>query len=219
VSHDLRAPLRAVSGFAGMLARSEADRLTDSGRKLLDRVITGALKMDRLIVDILEYSRTERATRKDTSVDIAKVAVRIAQDIAITYPHSQFTVGPMPRITADATMVQQILSNLIGNAFKFSARREDPHIEIGATEGDGAIEFYVRDNGAGFNMAYAGKLFKLFQRMHSEEEFPGSGVGLAVVKRLVECHGGHIRVESTPQVQTTFRFTLAPDVNTAARAA
>jgi light-regulated signal transduction histidine kinase (bacteriophytochrome) len=178
---------------------------------MLERVIAGARKMDRLIKDILEYSRVERLKRKGSVIDMAALAKHIAEDQLVAHPQAQFVLGDLPKITADATMVQQILSNLIGNAFKFSAKRADARIEIGAVSVNGTPEFFVRDNGVGFNQKYSGKLFNLFQRMHSESEFAGTGVGLAVVKRLIEHHGGRVSAESVPDEQTTFRFTLAPD--------
>ena len=212
VSHDLRAPLRAISGYAEMLGEAEADRLTEDGRHMLERVIAGARKMDKLIKDILEYSRVERLKRRDSVIDMAALTRQIAEEQLVTYAQAQFVMGDLPAVNADATMVQQILTNLISNAFKFSAKRSDARIEVGATMINGTPEFYVKDNGAGFNQKYAGKLFTLFQRMHSESEFAGTGVGLAVVKRLIEHHGGRISAESVPGEQTVFRFTLAPDL-------
>jgi signal transduction histidine kinase len=211
VSHDLRAPLRAITGYAKMLAAAESAKLGDEGRHMLDRIIAGAQKMDRLIQNVLEYSRAERLQRRDTQVDMAKLVAKIAQDLQADYPRATFVANDLPQISADATMAQQILVNLIGNAFKFSSRRSDARIEVGVTEVNGIPEFFVRDNGAGFDQQYAGKLFKLFQRMHSEQEFAGTGVGLAVAKRLIDHHGGRIRADSVAGVETTFRFTLAPD--------
>jgi two-component system sensor histidine kinase/response regulator len=216
VSHDLRAPLRAIAGYAEMLNETRSAQLGDEGRHMLDRIIAGARRMDRLIQDILDYSKAERMTRNDTLVDVANIARQVAQDLRATYPGAAFTLGELPRITADRTMVQQIFANLIGNAFKFSSRRSDATIEVGAASVNGVPEFYVRDNGAGFNQKYAGKLFNLFQRMHSEQEFPGTGVGLALVKRLVDFHGGRISATSVPGQQTVFRFTLAPETPMAA---
>jgi light-regulated signal transduction histidine kinase (bacteriophytochrome) len=148
---------------------------------------------------------------------MAKLTAKVAQDLTPGYPQATFTADNLPQISADATMVEQILANLIGNAFKFSSRRSDARIEVGATTVNGIPEFFVRDNGAGFNQQYAGKLFNLFQRMHSEQEFPGTGVGLATVKRLIEIHGGRISAESVPGEHTIFRFTLAPDAVAAPR--
>lgn len=216
VSHDLRAPLRAISGYAEMLNETCAAQLGDEGHRMLDRIMAGARRMDHLIRDILEYSKAERMTRNDTLVDVAGLAGQVAQELRQVYPAATFTIGTLPKVTADRTMVQQILANLIGNAFKFSSRRSDAHIELGASSVNGVPEFYVRDNGAGFNPKYAGKLFNLFQRMHSEQEFPGTGVGLALVKRLIEFHGGRISAESVPGQQTVFRFTLAPEAQSAA---
>jgi PAS domain S-box-containing protein len=218
VSHDLRAPLRAISGYAKMLVETESDRLSDDGRRMLDRIIAGAHKQDSLIRDILDYSRTERLQRRNTRVDTATLAALVAQDLMVSHPHATFEASGLPVVTADAVMVQQIFANLIGNAFKFSSRRSDARIEVGATTVNGVPEFFVRDNGAGFNQKYAGKLFNLFQRMHGEQEFPGTGVGLATVKRLIEIHGGRISAESEPDEQTTFRFTLAPEAGAAPRA-
>ena len=212
VSHDLRAPLRTISGYAEMLGESLAAGLNDEDRQMLERIIAGARKMDRLILDILEYSRTERLKRKDSLIDMSSMANQVAQEYAATYPGVTFIIGDLPQVSADQTMVRQILANLIGNACKFSAKRSDPRVEVGVSVLNGIAEFYVRDNGAGFNPRYAGKLFNLFQRMHSEQEFAGTGLGLAIVKRLVDFHGGRIQSESVPDQQTTFRFTLAPDM-------
>jgi light-regulated signal transduction histidine kinase (bacteriophytochrome) len=211
VSHDLRAPLRTVAGYAEMLQEAQAAQLGDEGRHMLDRIIAGARKMDRLIQDILDYSKAERMTRRDTLVDLGSVARQVATDLATTYPAANISIGELPKISADLTMVRQVFANLMGNACKFSSKRSDARIEVGAETVNGTAEIYVRDNGAGFNQQYAGKLFNLFQRMHSEQEFPGTGVGLALVKRLIELHGGHISAESVPDQQTTFRFTLAPE--------
>ena len=211
VSHDLRAPLRTISGYADMLAESLGAGLNEDDRQLLERIIAGARKMDRLIQDILEYSRTERMKRKDSLVDIKSLAGQVAQELATSYPAVTFVIGELPQLNADPTMVKQIFANLLGNACKFSAKRSDPRVEIGVTTSNGVSEFYVRDNGAGFNQRYAGKLFNLFQRMHSEQEFAGTGLGLAIVKRLIDFHGGRIQVESVQDQQTTFRFTLEAD--------
>jgi signal transduction histidine kinase len=209
VSHDLRAPLRIINGYAKMLEESESANLSPEGRALLERIVASAQKMDHLIVDILEYSRVERAQRKDSEIDMAALAGQIVQEQKTAYPNAQFSIGELPRVTADPTMVKQIFTNLIGNACKFSAKRSDPKIEIGATPVGGVLEFYVRDNGVGFDSAYAGKLFGVFQRLHSYQEFPGTGIGLSVVKRLVEHHHGRVSAESVPGEQTCFRFTLA----------
>ncbi len=211
VSHDLRAPLRTISGYAEMLGESLAAQLNDEDRHILERIIAGARKMDRLILDILEYSRTERLKRKDSMIDMTVMANQVAQEASVTYPTVTFIIGDLPQVNSDQTMVRQIFANLIGNACKFSAKRTDPRVEVGVSVSKGTAEFYVRDNGAGFNLRYAGKLFNLFQRMHSEQEFAGTGLGLAIVKRLIDFHGGRIQSESVPDQQTTFRFTLAPD--------
>jgi light-regulated signal transduction histidine kinase (bacteriophytochrome) len=214
VSHDLRAPLRAIAGYAGMLCETEISSISADGRHMLERIAAGAHKMDQLLKDILEYSRVERLQRRDSVVDMTALATQIAQEQLTSNPSAKFVCGDLPRIGADPAMVQKILSHLIGNAFKFSAKRTDAVIEIGVTTTGDVPEFFVRDNGAGFNQRYAGKLFNLFQRMHTEQEFAGTGVGLAVVKRLVEHHGGRVSAESEPGGHTVFRFTLMPAAGT-----
>jgi signal transduction histidine kinase len=211
VSHDLRAPLRVINGYTKMLEETESASLSPEGHALLERIMASAQKMDRLIVDILEYTRVERAQRKDTSVDVAQIAKQISHEQQVIHAHAQFVIGELPTITADPTMVKQIFANLIGNACKFSAKRPDARIEVGAAMVDGIPEFFVRDNGVGFDTEYAGKLFGMFQRLHSYQDYPGTGIGLSVVKRLVEHHHGRVGAESVPGERTTFRFTLAPD--------
>lgn len=211
VSHDLRAPLRAISGFATALAESESAGLSEDGRRMLSRVVAGARRMDELILAILEYSRSERLERKDAAVDTAALVERIAREMMASYPRATFTAGELPEVRADPTMTEEVFSNLMGNAFKFSSKRADARIEVGATTVDGVPEFFVKDNGTGFDPEHGAKLFRLFRRMPGAEGFPGTGLGLAIVKRLVERHGGRIRAESVPGQVTVFRFTLAPD--------
>jgi len=209
ISHDLRAPLRAINGFAAVLTTTESQRLSPEGGRLLDRIRSCSERMDRLLKDILEYSRVDRAEPLRSPVDLRRLVDEVVRDFASGYPDTQVVVGDLPTIQADATMMRQVFSNLIGNAYKFSGACAMPRVEIGATYGADQAEIFVRDNGAGFDMRYAGKLFKIFQRVHSDAEFPGTGVGLAIVKRLIEHHGGTVRAESTPGEGATFYFTLS----------
>jgi PAS domain S-box-containing protein len=208
VSHDLRAPLRAINGFTSLLAESEAGRLTPDGRALLDRVVSNTRKMSQLIDDILEYSRVGRAQLTPVVIDLGRLVDEVVAELQPAFPDAQVHVGAMPPATADPAMMRQVFANLIGNALKFSAKAAAPRLEIGSREVDGATEYFVQDNGAGFDMRYADKLFGMFQRMHGTTEFAGTGVGLAIVKRLVERHGGSIMAEAAPGQGATFRFTL-----------
>ncbi len=208
VSHDLRAPLRAINGFASLLAESEAERLSPDGRGLLDRVVSNTRRMSQLIDDILEYSRVGRARLALTATDLQRLAEEVVGELHPAYPAAEIVMNPLPRAKVDAAMMRQVFANLIGNALKFSSKCAAPRVEIGASNAGAAAEFYVRDNGAGFDMRYAEKLFGMFQRMHGANEFPGTGVGLAIVKRLVERHGGSIRAEAQPNRGATFYFSL-----------
>ena len=206
VSHDLRGPLHTISGFATMLDRSEAERLTESGRKKLQRVIQGVNTMDTMIGDILRCSRAERVEMHFREVDLDAVVDEVLRDLAPAYPASKIVRSPLPKVWADPTLAGQIIYNLIGNALKFSARQDAPQVEIGADAGPDGEVVYVRDNGVGFEQAKAAKLFTVFQRLHSEQDYPGTGVGLSIVKRLLERHGGGIEAESKPGQSTVFRF-------------
>jgi PAS domain S-box-containing protein len=210
VSHDLRAPLRAINGFAEILLESEAAALSEEGKRLLDRVARNASRMGNLIDDILEYSRSSRQDMVARNVDLHGLAQAIADELKAGYPDAVVDIGRLPTVVGDPTMLAQVMQNLIGNALKFSAKRALPKVEVGLSEIDGERVFFVRDNGAGFEMQYAGKLFGMFQRMHDESQFPGTGVGLAIVKRLVERHGGRIWAESAPDRGAAFFFTLGP---------
>ncbi len=208
VSHDLRAPLRAINGFSQIILETESERISNEGKALFDRVVRNSNRMGQLIDDILEYSRAGRSQLERTKADMDALVRAIVRECGEDYPSAVVDCMPLPTVEADRAMLRQILENLIGNAFKYSARNEHPRIEIGAQTVAGETVFHVRDNGVGFDMRYAGKLFGMFQRMHAESHFPGTGVGLAIVKRLVERHGGRIWAESEAGRGTTFYFTL-----------
>lgn len=208
ISHDLRSPLRALNGYARILATDERDNLSPEGRVLLERVAHNAVRMGELIDDLLQFSRIGREQLRRENANLAELARSVADELREQYPSARVTIGPLPVVAGDSAMLRQVFVNLIGNAFKFSARRKDALVEVGVTEHDGVRAYFVRDNGAGFDMRYADKLFGVFQRMHKESEFPGTGVGLAIVKRVVERHGGRVWAEASPGLGAAFCFTL-----------
>jgi PAS domain S-box-containing protein len=214
VSHDLRAPLRSINGFSHILKDTERERLSAESGELLDRVIQAANRMGELIDDILRFSRVRRMELQRNAVDMLALARTVADELRGVYPAARIEIGDLPTVIGDQTMLRQALTNLLDNALKFSSRRLRPVVEIGACADDREAIFRVHDNGAGFDMRYASRLFGVFQRMHSATEFPGTGVGLAVVKRIIERHKGRIWAEAEPDKGADFYFTLptAPQV-------
>ena len=208
VSHDLRAPLRALNGYAHLLKDSLDPGLDAEQRHMFERIALNAEKMGQLIDDILEYARTGREPLKRKAVDLDVLAHEVVRELAEQHPAARIEIAPLPPVEGDSVMLRQVFANLVANALKFSAQRERPFVRIGAGIEGNMVHCHVRDNGAGFDMAYAGKLFNLFQRLHRESEFPGTGVGLAIVKRIVERHGGHVWVDAAPEAGATFHFTL-----------
>lgn len=211
VSHDLRAPLRAIDGFSRMIVEDHGEGLDTEGRRLLGVVSANARRMAQLIDDLLRLSRLGRSEVRRTSVDMASLA-RAAFEEIVEAPEArgriEFRVGDLPRAEGDPALLTQIWVNLLSNAVKFTANREWPVIEIdGEIEGPSAV-YRVKDNGAGFNMAYSGKLFGVFQRLHAPSEFEGTGVGLALVRRIVLRHGGRAWAEGTVGEGATFFFSL-----------
>lgn len=207
VSHDLRAPLRAIDGFSQILLKENAVQLDDKGRDRLGRVRRAAQHMGELIDDLLKLSRVTRAELQVRPVDMSALAAEVMDALRRQTPERAVAVDIAPDLAAegDAKLLRIALDNLLGNAWKFTGRRADARIEFGRE--DGAV-FFVRDNGAGFDMAYADKLFGAFQRLHDAGEFPGTGIGLATAQRVIHKHGGRIWAESAPDAGATFRFTL-----------
>ena len=191
VSHDLRAPLRSVDGFSQALLDDYADRLDDTGKQYLQRVRAGAQRMAALIDDLLTLSRITRAELERQSIDLSEMASSVANDLSRQDPARDvvFVIAPGLEAQADAQLMRTVLENLLGNAWKFTSGRSHARIEFGRTQANGASAFFVRDNGAGFDPAYAGRLFGAFQRLHAAAEFPGTGVGLASVQRVIYRHG------------------------------
>ena len=210
ISHDLRAPLRAINGFSHILQETETARLSAEGKGLLDRIMKNAGRMGELIDDVLAYSRVTRAELRLTDVSMTGLAKDVATELREAHPAAHVELGPLPPCRGDAAMLRQVWANLIDNALKFSSGRETPRVVIGfaRAEASGQDEYFVRDNGAGFDMQYAGQLFGVFQRMHGAQSFPGTGVGLSIVKQIIERHHGHIRAEATPGEGATFYFTI-----------
>jgi signal transduction histidine kinase len=211
VSHDLRAPLRAIDGFSRMLEEDSSEGLDERGRDHLARIRAGVGRMSELIEDLLGLAKISRAALTRQPVDISSIARKVAADLAARPQNRTVDVRIDEGLTADADqrLATVVLENLIGNAWKFTAKHDQPRVEIGRASAGGA--FFVRDNGAGFDMAYADRLFGAFQRLHSEAEFEGTGIGLATVQRIVRRHGGRIWAEGEPRKGATFHFTLEPD--------
>ena len=207
VSHDLRAPLRAVDGYARMLEEDHAPRLDDEGRRLLSVVRDSAMRMGRLIDDLLAFSRLGRREPAKLPLDMAGLAREVADELG-RQGRARIELGELPSAPADRSLMRQVWTNLIGNALKYSGKRADPRVEIGGRQEGSENVYWVRDNGVGFDMRYAAKLFGVFQRLHRSDEFEGTGVGLATVQRVVARHGGRVWAESKLGEGACFAFSL-----------
>jgi PAS domain S-box-containing protein len=210
VSHDLRAPLRSIDGFSQMLLEDYADRLDSEGKDYIRRVRSGSQRMARLIDDLLNLSRVTRGEMRSETIDLSDLVETIAVELKQSQPERDVELIIAPNLMArgDRRLMKVVLDNLLGNAWKFSRKRRRTRIEFGYAETNGHQAYFVRDNGVGFDMAYAGKLFGAFQRLHSQNEFDGTGIGLATVQRIIHRHGGNIWAESTVGKGATFYFTL-----------
>lgn len=210
VSHDLRAPLRAMAGFAQALDEEAGPRLTDEERHYLARIRAGAARMGELIDDLLQLSRVARAAMRRTRTDLAPIARDIAARLDAEAPERRvrWEIADALPVDADAALMRILLENLLGNAFKFTAQAGDARVRVFQDPTAADPTYVVEDNGAGFDPRHAAKLFGVFQRLHSEAEFPGTGIGLATAQRIVHRHGGHIEAEARPGQGAVFRFTL-----------
>jgi len=210
VAHDLRAPLRSIDGFGAILLETQAERLDDEGKDYLRRVRSNSQRMAQLIDDLLNLSRVSRGELRHAWVDLSGLARTIAAELQRTRPDRQveFVIAPGLAATGDPRLLEVALQNLMGNAWKFTGKRDRARIEVGAEDRDGKPVYFVRDDGAGFDMAHASKLFQPFQRLHRATEFEGTGIGLATVQRIIQRHGGRIWVEAAPARGATFYFTL-----------
>lgn len=211
VSHDLRAPLRGIDGFSQALLEDYGDKLDGTGRNYLERVRAASQRMGILIDDLLKLSRITRATLKHAPIDLSNLLNTLLHQLQEANPEHQAEtrVEPGLQINGDPGLLKIALENLLGNAWKYSAKKNSPRIECGSLIQDGETVYYISDNGAGFDMQYADKLFRPFQRLHHRDQFEGTGIGLATVKRIIHRHGGRIWAESEVDKKTTFYFTLA----------
>ncbi|HSB01355.1 MAG TPA: PAS domain S-box protein [Anaerolineales bacterium] len=210
VSHDLRAPLRSIDGFSHALLEDYSEQLPDEGKSYLERVRAAAQRMAVLIDDLLNLSRVTRTQLQPKFINLSLMAEEIAGSLRESQPDRQvtFSITPDLMVEGDPHLMRIVLENLLSNAWKFTAKQEHPMVEFGQKSHAKERTFFVRDNGVGFNMAYVDKLFGVFQRLHSISEFPGTGVGLATVQRIIAIHGGRIWAESTEGQGATFYFTL-----------
>jgi signal transduction histidine kinase len=215
VSHDLRTPLRGVDGFSQLLLDDYGDRLDAEGADYLRRIRAAARRMSDLIDGLLELARVTRLEIARETVDVSALATSIVEELRTADPAREVTVEIVPDLRArgDQRLVRLVLQNLVGNAWKFTRRTAAARIEVGAVARGDHVAYFVRDNGAGFEMEHAERLFAPFQRLHSESEFPGTGIGLATVQRIVTRHGGRIWAEAAPGAGATFWFTLAPEID------
>jgi len=209
VSHDLRAPLRAITGFSGLLKEEYSNTLDDEGKRYIDIIEAGTNQMSVLINDLLNFSHTGRIELQKSVFNPKPMVLELIHQIQIEYNKDfQVIVDDLQPIYGDLSTLRQVFTNLIRNAFKFSSGVEKPEIKIGMATYKNRLMYYIKDNGVGFDMRYADKLFKVFQRLHSEKEFRGSGVGLAIVWRIIKKHGGIILAESNPGKGADFYFWL-----------
>jgi light-regulated signal transduction histidine kinase (bacteriophytochrome) len=210
VSHDLRAPLRHVRGFTEILKEDCAPHLSSQCQHHLEKISSSCDRMDALITDLLQLSRYSRAELTMEELDLTDLARLVETQLQSADPERTTRITIQDGLTArgDRPLITAVLQNLVGNAWKYSSRKEDARIEVGMEMVAGERRFFVRDNGAGFDMAHAGKLFEPFRRLHTESEFPGTGLGLCTVRRIIERHGGRIRAQGRPGRGARFEFSL-----------
>ena len=210
VSHDLRTPLRAIDGFSRILLEDYENKLDDEGKRLLNVVRDNTNRMSHLIDDILHFSRAVRIGMSLSEIDMEGVARTVIEELKplVAGRKLQINLGKLPIVQGDRVMLHQVFENLLTNAIKFTGKNAEAHIDIGGQIEAGKAVYYVKDDGAGFDMQYADKLFGVFQRLHSVEEFEGTGIGLAIVKRIILRHGGTIRAEGEVGKGATFYFSI-----------
>ena len=210
VSHDLRAPLRRIESFGRAVQESQAARLDDAGRRYLDRVREASRQMSQLIDDVLYLARVTRAEMREQELDLSALVTLLLDRMLEAEPGRQVEIKVRPgvTVTADGQLLRIAVENLLENAWKFTSKTPAARIEFGVTNMAGEPTYFVRDNGAGFDMAYADRLFGPFQRLHSSSEFPGTGIGLATVQRIIHRHGGRVWAEGMPGQGATLHFTI-----------
>jgi light-regulated signal transduction histidine kinase (bacteriophytochrome) len=212
VSHDLRAPLRALDGYSAALLEEDAGELSAQARHHIRRIQENSRRMGQLINDLLHLSQVaSNSVFRTQQVNLSELAGSIAADLKAQFPQRQmeFEIASALIVQGDESLLKIVLENLLNNACKFTGKCERAIIQFGFTEQDGRPVYFVRDNGAGFNMDYASKLFIPFQRLHSQQEYPGTGIGLATVQRIIHRHGGRVWAEGQPGQGAAFYFTIA----------
>ncbi|HEX6837899.1 MAG TPA: PAS domain S-box protein, partial [Polyangia bacterium] len=219
VSHDLRGPLRAIDGFSKILQQEYRDKLDEQGQHFLSRVHAASQRMGQLIDDLLSLAGINRAEMTRSDVDLAELAREVVEELRHKDAARAVDVVIPPSLPArgDARLLRAALDNLLGNAWKFTGKTAAPRIEVGCEQREGATAWFVKDNGAGFDMAYVHKLFAPFQRLHAQSEFEGTGIGLATVQRIITRHGGRLWAEAHVGSGATFWFTLGRSATAAAR--
>jgi signal transduction histidine kinase len=210
VSHDLRAPLRRIDSFSRAVLESQGDRLDEAGQRFLSRVREASRHMSQLIDDVLHLSRVTRADLRDQEVDLSSIASLILTRLQESEPERKLDakVRPGVLVTGDSQLLKIAMENLLENAWKFTAKEPESRIEFGMMQAGGEATYFVRDNGAGFDMTYTDRLFGPFQRLHPQGEFPGNGIGLATVQRIIHRHGGRVWAEGLVGQGATFYFTM-----------
>jgi light-regulated signal transduction histidine kinase (bacteriophytochrome) len=210
VSHDLRAPLRSVSGFSQLILEDYSDKLDEEGKDSLSRIVAAAEKMGWLIDDLLNLSRLSRAAMARERVELTDIARKIADRLRASHPDRQadFVLAEGLVAFGDEGLLTVVIENLLGNAWKFTEKRGEAVIQFGVEQRGDERVFFIEDNGSGFDMTYVDKLFKPFQRLHQPEEFPGTGIGLATVKRIIDRHGGRVWIKGEIDRGTAVYFTL-----------
>ena len=210
VSHDLRAPLRAIDGFSRVILEDYTDKFDEEGKRILNVIRSNTQKMGQLIDDLLVFSRLGRQEIRISDIDMEKLANTVYEEVKITVPHRdvQFNIRTLSPAQGDKAMIRQVLVNLLSNAVKFTRPKDIAVIEVGGSNKENEHIYYMKDNGVGFDMQYANKLFGVFQRLHSTEEFEGTGVGLAIVQRIIHRHGGRVWAEGKVGEGASFYFTL-----------
>jgi signal transduction histidine kinase len=210
VAHDLRAPLRGIDSFSQLLIERYSQRLDQEGLAYLNRVRAAASRMSQLIDALLSLAQVGRSDMQPLEVDFSQLVQSVTSELAAANPDRNvpMIVAPGMRAYADPRMLRIVVANLLENAWKFTARRQRPSVEVGPVQNTALPTYYVRDNGAGFDPAYASRLFGAFQRLHPDREFPGTGIGLAIVQRVIARHGGTVWADSRPDQGATFYFTL-----------
>lgn len=212
VAHDLRAPLRGIDSFSQLLIERYSQRLDSEGLGYLNRVRSAATRMSQLIDALLSLAQVGRGQMQRLDLDFTQLVQSVASEVAAANPDRTvpLVVAPRMRAYADPRLLRIVVANLLENAWKFTARRQRPAVEVGPVQNTSLPTYYVRDNGAGFDPAYASRLFGAFQRLHADREFPGTGIGLAIVQRVIARHSGTVWADSRPDQGATFYFTLPP---------